>query len=59
MSRTERSTFQDVHWYRHEEKTRRKQWQRRYRQAVRTSMAVQDWDGADRRWRRTSGWLTH
>lgn len=56
---TERSRFQDMHWHRREDKPRRQRWQRRHRQAVRMAVAAQDWDGADRRWRRTSGWLTH
>lgn len=59
MSGTERNPLKDINWHRHEDKPRRQEWQRRYRQPVRMSVVAQDWDGADRRWRRTSGWLTH
>lgn len=57
VSRTDRE-HQD-NWYDRDYKRDRKRWQRRYRQATRLAIAHDDWDGAERRWRRTSGWLTH
>lgn len=59
MSGTERSEYADLHWWRHEAKSRRKQWQGRHRAAVRNALAHDDWERAERPWQRTSGWLTH
>lgn len=60
MSGTERSEFKDTNWHKREDRDHRRQWQKSYRRAVRLAVVAEDWDGdASRRWRRTSGWLSH
>lgn len=59
MAGTDRNEFMEINWHKREDKPRRQRWQRRHRQAVRMAVIAQDWEGADRRWRRTSGWLSH
>lgn len=59
MSRTERDPLKDINWHQHEDMPHRRQVQRRFRQAVRVAVVRGDWDGAERRFRRSSGWETY
>jgi hypothetical protein len=56
VSRTDRE--HDDNWHKHDDKQDRQRWQRRHRRIVRNSILSENWDRADLRWRRTSGWLT-
>jgi hypothetical protein len=56
VSRTDRE--HDDNWHKHDDKQDRQRWQGRHRRIVRNSILSEQWDRADLRWRRTTGWLT-